>query len=217
VWPLVLLVSHFIRKFMVDYLGDVVAYVNAHEVSEFYEVRQAIQKVGHDIGAAVYALRDPADPQQPFYSRVVMVGHSLGSVLAYDTLDRLLLEDSWRAQPDVLARTAALVTFGSPLDKTAFIFRSQKPVEAEVREALAAGMQPLIAEEKYRLPLKWFNLWSGQDWISGSLSYYDRNPPVEAWKVNNIEDLYANIPMLAHIMYWRSPQLASTLLHCIRL
>jgi hypothetical protein len=217
IWSLVLLLSYVIRSFMIEYVGDVVAYVNAHEASEFHDIREAIRKVAHDLCAAVYALRRPDDDTAPLYSRIVMAGHSLGSVIAYDTLNRLLLEDSWKPHPDVLTRTAALVTFGSPLDKTAFIFRSQKPVEAEVREALAAGVQPLIAEAGYRRPLKWFNLWSAQDWISGRLRYYDENPPVAAWQVNNTEDEYADVPLLAHVMYWRSPQLARALLTSVGL
>jgi hypothetical protein len=217
IWGLVLLLSYVIRSFMIEYVGDVVAYVNAHEASEFHDIREAIRKVAHDLGAAIYALRRPDNDAVPLYSRIVMAGHSLGSVIAYDTLNRLLLEDSWQRQPDVLRRTAALVTFGSPLDKTAFIFRSQKPVEAEVREALAAGVQPLIADAGYRQPIKWFNLWSTQDWISGRLRYYDENPPVTAWQVNNIEDEYADVPLLAHIMYWRSRKLAGTLLTSVRL
>jgi hypothetical protein len=217
IWALVLLLSYVIRSFMIEYVGDVVAYVNAHEASEFHDIREAIRKVAHDLGAAIYAVRRPDNDALPLYSRIVMAGHSLGSVIAYDTLNRLLLEDSWCRQPDVLARTAALVTFGSPLDKTAFIFRSQKPVEAEVREALAAGVQPLIAEAVYRQSIKWFNLWSAQDWISGYLRYYDENPPVPAWQVNNTEDEYAEVPLLAHVMYWRSWQLASTLLASVRL
>ena len=182
VWALVVIASWLIRKLLVEYVGDVVAYVNAHEASEFHDIRDAIQKTAHDIGAAVYALQrdDRAGPQ---YSRVVVAGHSLGSVVAYDMLNRLLLEDSWRAHPNVLARTGSLVTFGSPLDKTAFIFRSQKPIEAEVREALAAGIQPLVADRKYRETLSWTNLWAKPDWISGNLIYYDTHPPVAAWCV----------------------------------
>lgn len=217
IWGLVLVLSYVIRSFMIEYIGDVVAYVTAHEASEFQEIREAIRKVAHDLGAAIYALRRSDNDPAPLYSRIVMAGHSLGSVIAYDTLNRLLLEDSWRQLPDVLTRTAALVTFGSPLDKTAFIFRSQKPVEAEVREALAAGVQPLIADARYRQPIKWFNLWSAQDWISGKLRYYDKNPPVPEWQVSNTHDEYSDVPLLAHIMYWRSPQLASTLLTSVRL
>src|SRR5213080_2751829 len=63
-------------------------------------------------------------PTVPGYSRVVVVGHSLGSVLAYDTLNALINEDQVCAkQRGVVSKTRALITFGSPLDKTAFMFR----------------------------------------------------------------------------------------------
>jgi hypothetical protein len=210
VWALVLLASARIRTFLVEFPGDVVAYVNAHAVSEFSELRAAIQRVAHDIAAAVYALRSD-DGSGAMYSRVVLAGHSLGSVVAYDTLNRLLLEEAWHPGSEVRARTSALITFGSPLDKTAFVFRSQKPFAAEVREALAAGLQPLIADSLYRGTLTWRNFWSRADWLSGSLAYYDPNPPVAAWQVQNVRDDYASIPLLAHVMYWRSPQLARAL------
>jgi hypothetical protein len=210
VWALVLLASARIRTFLVEFPGDVVAYVNAHAVSEFSELRAAIQRVAHDIAAAVYALRSD-DGADALYSHVVLAGHSLGSVLAYDTLNRLLLEETWHPGSEVRARTSALITFGSPLDKTAFVFRSQKPFAAEVREALAAGLQPLIADSLYRDTLVWRNFWSRADWLSGSLAYYDPNPPVATWQVQNARDDYASIPLLAHVMYWRSPQLAKAL------
>ncbi len=214
--PIVIGVSYVARKFMIEYVGDVVAYVDSHKVSEFAELRSKIQAVADTIGQAVYSAAEPR------YAKVVIVGHSLGSIVAYDMLNRLLLEDCWRNNPlDVHARTSGLLTFGSPLDKTAFIFRSQKLVFAVVREALAAGVQPLIAHASFRANLRWVNLWSGKDWISGALNYYDPKGathgavPSPPWAVINIEDPYARIPLVAHTMYWRSPTLAKELLALI--
>ncbi|MGA2214415.1 MAG: hypothetical protein ABSH31_14160, partial [Bryobacteraceae bacterium] len=46
---------------------------------------------------------------------------------------------------NVVGRTRALITFGSPLDKTAFLFRTQSNhPRDEMREELAASVQPLI-------------------------------------------------------------------------
>src|SRR6185295_15762857 len=113
------------------------AYVSPYKSSKFDELRKRIQKVGWEVGKGIYGLD---------YSRVVMVGHSLGSLLAYDTLNALINFEQTGPFKPVLARTPALITFGSPLDKTAFIFRMQR--EDWIREQMAAAMQPLIVDYK---------------------------------------------------------------------
>jgi hypothetical protein len=139
-----------------------------------------------------------------------MVGHSLGSVLAYDTLNALINLDN--VCPDnerrgVVRRTRALITFGSPLDKTAFIFRMQASRDEDwIREQLAASAQPLILSyEQYRpLTFRWVNIWSSMDIISGSLEYYDdpAGPPSPEQHVENLPDPQAWIPLAAHVQYW---------------
>jgi hypothetical protein len=148
----------------------------------------------------------------PHYRTVVVVGHSLGSVLAYDTLNALINLDNVSEKTDrrdVVARTRALITFGSPLDKTAFIFRMQARTATEwVREQLAASIQPLIVSyEDYRPPtFEWINIWSSMDIISGELNYYDdpeRTPNVPPC-VQNKPDPEARTFLKAHVQYWKN-------------
>ena len=61
---------------MIQYVGDVVIYVSSYAVSRFQSIRDEIQRVGFDVARAVYGL-----PQH--YDRCIVVGHSLGSVVAY--------------------------------------------------------------------------------------------------------------------------------------
>jgi hypothetical protein len=109
----------------------------------------------------------------------------------------------------VVARTRALITFGSPLDKTAFIFRMQARTATEwVREQLAASIQPLIVSyEDYRPPtFEWINIWSSMDIISGELNYYDdpeRTPNVPPC-VQNKPDPEARTFLKAHVQYWKN-------------
>jgi len=86
---------------------------------------------------------------------------------------------------DAVARTRALITFGSPLDKAAFIFRAQFNARyengAEFREMLACAIQPL----DHRLQISFrprgdatraaLESISGSplDIISGDLVYFD--------------------------------------------
>ena len=91
VWALLIAGSLIIRRILVEYLGDLVAYVQSHTVDRFDELRTKIRDRVYKTARAVYACRDSRG--NPEYSDIVLVGHSLGSVIAYDTLNRLVNED----------------------------------------------------------------------------------------------------------------------------
>ena len=174
-----LVVFAALRWFLVQSVGDVAAYVSAHRASRFVEIRRAIQDAARGVARNVYAARD-GESGAPQYAHVMMVGHSLGSVIAYDMLNDSINGDlaaTAGAGPflDVVRRTKLLLTLGSPLDKTAFLFRTQKD-DAPLREALAAAAQPMIVSYENR-PARWINIWSPNDWICGSLEYYDATQP----------------------------------------
>lgn len=174
-----LVVSAALRWFLVQSVGDVAAYISAHRASRFAEIRRAIQDVARRVTRNVYAARD-GESGEPQYAHVMMVGHSLGSVIAYDMLNDSINRDLAAAAGagpylDVVRRTKLLLTLGSPLDKTAFLFRTQKD-DAPLREALAAAAQPMIVSYENR-PARWINIWSPFDWISASLEYYDATQP----------------------------------------
>jgi hypothetical protein len=172
---LALTVVAALRWFLVQSVGDVAAYVSAHRASRFAEIRRGIQDAARRVTRNVYAARDH-ESGEPQYAHVIVVGHSLGSVIAYDMLNDsingdLLVRESGGDTLNVVQRTKLLLTMGSPLDKTAFIFRTQKD-DAPLREALAAAAQPMIVSYANR-PRRWVNIWSPFDWVSGSLEYYD--------------------------------------------
>jgi hypothetical protein len=209
----VLLFRRFIKNFVVEFGGDVAAYLSPYKVSIFEEIRHAIQDRGRQVARFIYSARESGSL---LYDEVFIVGHSLGSVLAYDTLNDAIKRDThengWG--PDapatgsrVVDRTRLLLTFGSPLDKTAFVFRTQKmELEIDVREALAGAQQPLIQSYEMRRA-KWINLWSPSDWISGPLGYYDApapDPPLGRG-VCNIENPGSWRPDQAHTGYWEGP------------
>jgi hypothetical protein len=210
--------SYGFRYFLVEYVGDVAAYISPYKDSKFDELRKAIQKVGLDVGKIVYGFGKDSSTA-PEYEKVIVVGHSLGSVLAYDTLNALINLDNVSSdgqKRDVVGRTRALVTFGSPLDKTAFIFRMQaKSDEDWIREQMTDSVQPLIVSYAEFRPetLTWVNIWSRMDIISGSLDYYD-DPAMPAdlpQHVQNMVDPQANIPLAAHVQYWNNELLRKTL------
>ena len=205
-----------LRWFLVQSVGDVVAYISSHHASRFTEVRRGIQSAARKVARNVYASRIVGSGELE-YGDVIVVGHSLGSVIAYDMLNDsingdLLATGSGGEVLDVVARTKLLLTMGSPLDKTAFIFRTQKD-DAPLREALAAAAQPMIVSYENR-PARWINIWSPFDWVSGSLEYYDAGPRRRV--VENVRERGVPLDTVrAHLGYWKRPQFSKQLFEAV--
>jgi hypothetical protein len=157
--------------------------------------------------AAAAAAASPADF---LYRRCAVVAHSLGSVVAYDVLNRMIQEDETAtvtaARLEVVARTPLFLTLGSPLDKTAFVFGVAGKNTTEAREALAASVQPMICDYAFR-PRRWVNIFSPWDVVSGSLDFYDLPGSVDPRKVENVPDPAATTLLAAHLEYWKNPLL----------
>ncbi len=210
-WPLLVAASAFIRLVLVQYLGDVAIYVMPYKVDAFNDLRKEIKEAVYKVAHSVYALKDQSGKLA--YDRVIVLGHSLGSVIAYDAFNRLIHEDRIAAAADalhVVDRTPLFLTFGSPLDKTAFIFGAQGHGTTEARESLAASVQPLIQSYDYR-PASWINIYSPWDIISGYLDLYDLPGATDPRKVKNLKDPEATTLLMAHTEYWNDGLLVRTL------
>lgn len=208
-WPLLVVASAGIRGLLVQYVGDVAIYVSPYRLDRHYELREQIRGRAVDAARAVYKWRD-ADGGT--YGSVVVMGHSLGSVVAYDALNRLILEDEAGARLDVVDRTPLFLTFGSPLDKTAFIFAVQGE-KAVGRDALASTVQPMIRDYASR-PRRWVNIHSPWDVISGPLNFYDV-PGGSTGCVDNRRDERATTLLAAHVEYMGNPLLFETILDAL--
>ena len=195
VWVALLVVSYVLRELMIQFPGDVAAYISTHTLDRFQDIRTKIKDSVGKVAKAIYSGDE--------YEGVVWVGHSLGSVVVYDALNALIMDDELAQQPArAVARTRLLVTFGSPLDKIAFIFASQWVRATESREALAASFQPLILDYERFRGIPWVNIWSPADIISGSLDFYDDPAKSNGREVRNLVDGRATTPLLAHVEYW---------------
>jgi hypothetical protein len=189
-WAALIAFAFWLRNVLTVYAGSLVAYLSPYKDSKFEKLRSAIQQVGLDAANLIYEGYKLPSKWIPKYDKVVILGHSLGSVIAYDTLNAMINMEAARNKQDdpnpAVERTRALITFGSPLDKTAFLFRVQLDIESNsldaegsLRETMVSAVQPLIADYKYRFNPdklqgpKWINLWSRMDIISGHLDYYD--------------------------------------------
>ena len=222
-WAFEIWVAAQARKVLIEYVGDVAAYIAAHTVSKFWEVRQQIWQTAMNVCDPIYRART-MDGKEFLYTKIIVVGHSLGSVIGYDVLNGLLMDDQYSAQPlQIAERTRMFLTFGSPLDKTAFVFRTQKDMNSQVREVASAAVQPMIADYRNR-PHEWVNLWSHADIISGHLDFYD--PPnaknakqperyihamTNPRAIHNCIDPDARTPLKAHVEYWDGKMFAEQL------
>ena len=179
--------SHLLKKAMgvlIDYLGDVVVYTTTDRKAEHFVIRQ---KILRDSRLALEALL-----ANPRYDRVLVAGHSLGSVIAYDTLNRMHkappLTEADGAKVDY-KKLKGLITFGSPLDKIAFFFRDEIDDEQWVRAQIINNLHSFMRREtlfesqrgavdladETSANLKdvvWLNFYDYQDPISGHLDVY---------------------------------------------
>jgi hypothetical protein len=224
VWPFLILFSAKVREIMVQYVGDVAIYVRPNKLDRFDAVRSEIKEAARSVVLALFTSYElkaqPGIAPEFQYDKIALVGHSLGSVIAYDTLNRLMLDD-WLCEGalQVAERTATMVTFGSPLNKTAFLFTIQGKDTLHIRERLASTVQPLIMSYPKFRKLKWINVYSRNDIVSGDLKFYDlpgyQDDPVPDIAVQNVKDRDAVVPLVAHVAYWKNKTVWKELLSAI--
>lgn len=178
----------FIKPFLtkasqafVDYMGDVAIYTTTDVKSKHHHVRNSI------LTEAVNDVKALIDNQR--YKNVIIAGHSLGSVIAYDTLNRVnhalnLNQEKWKAANKI----CGLVTFGSPLDKTAFFFREHTSDSQYVRRQILdhfhsfKGRDLNLTREEVKVEdpisplldnqIRWINFWDEKDPVCGHLDFY---------------------------------------------
>jgi len=211
-----LLLACALRWALVKFVGDVAIYVAADEKSSFYRTRTRILDQACE---RVNALLDDKG-----YSAVYIAGHSLGSVIAYDLLNRLSREvravtADRTAQEAQQARSRfdrilGLLTFGSPLNKTYYLFKTEVAEKQSIRAQILSSLHGVrklpsgsdyggLKLRPYVIPvprrLRWVNVAGLMDPVGARLRYYE----VE---VNQLltSRRYWN-PLTAHTNYWDDP------------
>jgi len=231
--PLILwlILAAFVRFILINYVGDVAVYVNASELTKNFVARSEILDActATLTGILKEKLR-PADPlSPPAFDQVYVAGHSLGSVIAYDSINNLL-DRARTASPDPaqiqaadLERLRGMVTFGSPLNKIFYFFREQidprQMLRSQTLDLLHSfrvltnlerpgsswQFQPVTddnwREADYYLDhnFRWINAFSIEDPVSGRLIFYDLQDELNQEQYN----LYP--PVIAHLSYWKDP------------
>jgi hypothetical protein len=137
---------------LTNVIGDITVYNTLDEKSKFYPVRKCI--LDGAINAIKFLLEKGYDTDLS-YPRVIVAGHSLGSQIAYDALNRInhlinvgglapykadgVYKGAHSSVTNVSDQLAGLITFGSPLDKIAFFLRENIPNEEYLRKQMAVS------------------------------------------------------------------------------
>jgi len=159
-------------------LKDLVIYTSSDVRSQNYEIRRKI------LDGAVEELKLLLNR----YKQIVVVGHSLGSVIAYDAVDRIAhdMNIPGGISPQVARRIKGLVTLGSPLDKIAFFFAERTPEENFIQRGILAHFHNFRRRKlkidrhfkdiedpfQKKLGTRWLNIYHEKDRISGHLDAY---------------------------------------------
>jgi hypothetical protein len=177
---LLLLGAFVLKRVFVDYIADIALYTTVDENSAFFKTRAAI------LTEAARRVRFLLRERQ--YTSVAIAAHSLGSVIAYDVINWLRTEA--RLSPsnaDEFAKLTTLITFGSPLNKVLYFFRTKTKVYETVRQHIIQELQgfrllpDLLMQDQQikdsgvtQIPdqLYWLNFYSPMDPISARLTFY---------------------------------------------
>jgi hypothetical protein len=203
------------------FMRDLVVYLDMDPRSNHYETRQKI------INGAVDELSALMEDN---YDQIIIAGHSLGSVIAYDALNRLITQiNSKKIDQKKAEKIIGLVTFGSPLDKIAFFFNENVTSKEKIRRKILSDIHTFrtlsLIDDKSDIDnpdpfwvfpeVRWLNFWHPKDMISGKLDLYDLSkvqpkhvgtPKEDGTKEGNIK-IEANMKFLAaHGCYWGVPQ-----------
>lgn len=212
---------------LADYLADAAVYATTDIREEHYKVRQAV--LGGCVERMAHLLENDAQGHAK-NDKVILAGHSLGSVVVYDTLNRLANQYAKGARDQSasvlpLERLRALVTFGSPLDHFYLYFREERQAGSpnaylrrqmlhqlhHYRQCDPAPTGALVLEDHVSADqltpnpltgIQWRNYYHPLDPVSTSFIFYqpDENVPISDLAPED------NKFVLAHNGYWRSFQ-----------
>ncbi|RUR73153.1 hypothetical protein PCC6912_58320 [Chlorogloeopsis fritschii PCC 6912] len=226
VWLILLLLSPFmsgrflqpawqlskeiVTPLLVNFVADVAIYTTTDMKSPYHWIREKI------LAESLTMLKELLKDKQANYDQVILAGHSLGSCIAYDTLNLLCLEASLAqdlGKSLEIDKITGLISFGSPLDKIAFFFREMGQHHQYIRRRILEQLNSFRIKPLYiwKLPylnvnpvqcqleqIQWVNYYHLQDPISGHLDYYE--------KLDNVKMEYpSKWGVEAHLGYWTDP------------
>lgn len=155
-----------------NFLGDVEIYANTNENSTFWKAREAATS---EIQRKIRELLDPNNPQTGHlnYGCVIIVAHSLGSVIALQALRRIAVDEKGgQHESPGMPGIGAFVTIGSPLRKFRQLFRFQ-PYKWAFSEFNVERDRVIFQGEEVEPhgSLPWHNFWYSSDIFADPLAF----------------------------------------------
>ena len=217
-WPLIQWVFNLLmakaKKVFIDYIGDVVAYTATDRKAHLFKVRQSILRNSRLMLESILKNNE--------YGSVIVASHSLGTVVGYDTLNRI---HKLPKTENYFDKIKGFITFGSPLDKIAFYFREHITEDAKIRLQMINNLHSFKkVEMKYPgididasdhlkvvdntannlKNVQWINFFDSNDPVSGNLDLYD----VEENHKLDMKEPFG----VTHIKYWEHPPMYKKIL-----
>ncbi len=206
-------------KFLGGFMGDVEAWASLSETDALHERRKAVLDEGMDVMRHV--LSDPK------CKRVIVVGHSLGTSVAHDTLLALAQRNQGHNNggdvmkgPVALTKIRHLVTIASPIDKINYFFESYRTKIASYSrayESMRGDIKSAPFSRNTSQPyIHWVNYWDLADVISGSLQS-PTGADTMAHRVNNVHvsNLHFPSPGASHSAYFQNRTVISQVFEMI--
>lgn len=210
--------------FLVGWIGDVAIYFGGLDTrSRHHTAREEILHLVTGRLAALAELeQEPRGRSRrtvPYYDEVLVAAHSLGSVIAYDAINRLAVEqrsdsdgDRFRMDRAAFDRIKGLFTFGSPLDKVIYFFQRTGKVRQPVRAQIVSSLISLRRHSTGRpygdfkiddydaiqpQGFRWHNAWSWGDVLGHRLDHFQ----IDRGKQFHFD----YVPLIAHTRFWNDP------------
>ncbi|MBE0671222.1 MAG: hypothetical protein IH588_11585 [Anaerolineales bacterium] len=206
-----------IPYFLSEYMGDVYFWTTYEETAEKHQKRRAI--LDHCANVVEHVLRTDCD-------RIIIVAHSLGSTIAFDTIlelerrNRAAAKSTSAATSKIsLEKIQHFITMGSPIDKIHYFFENQTSsyhrynrVVEDIRGDISKP--PFINRRKPQI--HWINFWDKADIISGSLQTPEGRKQPEI-RVDNYEvsSFHFPFPGEAHLAYFENKEVIETIYRAI--
>jgi len=215
-------VRDFVVKKLSENLIDTVIYTLSDQRSSYYEIRRKM------LSGAVEELSEILNDE--YYKQIIVAGHSMGSVIAYDALTRIALDISapcgiskCRVSSTSATKIKGLVTFGSFLDLVAFLFKERTSDDNSVQRQILAhrlGFRSKHLADKLivrsgvpevRSPIgndclkevEWLNFYHPKDYVvNQKLQAYNLQDENQHECKNRVESSFK-----AHDSYWSYDQM----------
>jgi hypothetical protein len=205
-----------LSAFLRNYVGDLYFWTTYEETSEKYQKREEILK-----RSCAYLSHVLADKN---CDRVVLVGHSMGTTVAHDTILRMarnpFIEDDKKKQvPLRLGKIQHFVTLASVIDKVYYLFETVTTKSfnySRILELLRKdiGNPPFSKDDQNQTPqIHWINFWDRAD-VASSPLYTPTNHVFNPYHVVDdyeVAGVCFPDPVSGHSDYFKNPVVLDTI------